>query len=194
METEEQLSPDERQAFRGLVREKIPPSSLEGRIVAELKQSGLIRTSGTYWKRRAVAAAAAVLIFITGAVVGSRWKSSPTTRSSKFMLVLRTGTEGARPRSNEQIMSTVREYGKWAGDLRRQGINVDGEKLKPDVRVLRAVDGHTVSETRAATDPETIGGYFVIEAADYQQALRIAEGCPHLKYGGFIEVRQIDLF
>jgi hypothetical protein len=37
-----------------------------------------------------------------------------------------------------------------------------------------------------------IGGYFLIRARDYQQAVSIAENCPHLRYGGTIEIRQID--
>jgi hypothetical protein len=37
---------------------------------------------------------------------------------------------------------------------------------------------------------EVIGGYFVIEAADLDEAVRIAEGCPAAAYGG-VEVRQV---
>jgi hypothetical protein len=38
---------------------------------------------------------------------------------------------------------------------------------------------------------EVIGGYFVIQAADYAEAVRLSTECPHLRYGGRIELREI---
>ena len=51
---------------------------------------------------------------------------------------------------------------------------------------VRVVDGPY------AEAKEVVGGYFLIEAADYDEAVEISKGCPHLKYGGRIELRQID--
>jgi hypothetical protein len=39
---------------------------------------------------------------------------------------------------------------------------------------------------------EVIGGYFVISAADYAEAIEISRDCPHLRYGGRIELREIE--
>jgi hypothetical protein len=39
---------------------------------------------------------------------------------------------------------------------------------------------------------EVLGGYFLITAASYDEAVRRAGDCPHLEYGGTIEVRQVD--
>jgi len=43
-----------------------------------------------------------------------------------------------------------------------------------------------------AESKEILGGYFMISAKDYDDACRVAESCPHLGYGGRIEVRQVD--
>jgi hypothetical protein len=43
-----------------------------------------------------------------------------------------------------------------------------------------------------AESKELLGGFFLIAAADYGAACRTAESCPHFKYGGSIEIRQID--
>ncbi len=51
---------------------------------------------------------------------------------------------------------------------------------------VRVTDG-PYSETK-----EVLGGYYTIEAASYEQALDRARDCPHLEYGGTIEVRQVD--
>jgi hypothetical protein len=37
-----------------------------------------------------------------------------------------------------------------------------------------------------------IGGLFAIKADDYEKAVEIARECPHLKYGGRIELREIE--
>ena len=37
-----------------------------------------------------------------------------------------------------------------------------------------------------------IGGLFVIEAASYDEAVKIANDCPHLDYGS-IEVREVEV-
>jgi len=40
---------------------------------------------------------------------------------------------------------------------------------------------------------EVLGGYYIIEAASYDQAIERSRDCPHLEYGGTIEVRQVDM-
>jgi hypothetical protein len=49
----------------------------------------------------------------------------------------------------------------------------------------RATDG-PYSETK-----EILGGYYTIEAADYNEAVQLSLAHPHLEYGGTIEVRQV---
>ena len=38
---------------------------------------------------------------------------------------------------------------------------------------------------------EVLGGFFTVEAASYDEAVTIAEGCPHMDFGS-IEVREVD--
>ena len=40
---------------------------------------------------------------------------------------------------------------------------------------------------------EVLGGYFTIEAASYDQAIERLRDCPHLLFGGTIELRQVDV-
>lgn len=37
-----------------------------------------------------------------------------------------------------------------------------------------------------------IGGFFIIAADTRERALQLAQTCPHLKYGGTIEVREVE--
>ena len=86
----------------------------------------------------------------------------------------------------------VQEYTEWARSLNREGKLVAGEKLRDDGWVV------TVRENRAAMAAELPGvgggvaGYFVIRAANYAEAAKVAQTCPHIKYGGKILIRQIE--
>lgn len=200
-EFEDELSAEERRALGELVREKTPPPFLEERVVETLKRAKLLRASGSVPRvsapRIGLAVAASLLFFMLGTLAGAKWLAKPEQKTSapEFMLVLRSATQQSQPLSPDEVMQRVREYGNWAGQLRQQGVRVDGEKLRNEARILRASDERAAaSENRSDKSMETIAGYFLIEARDYEHAVKIAEGCPHLKYGGSIEVRQIDRF
>jgi hypothetical protein len=200
-EFEDELSMEEQQAFRALAREQMPPPLLEERVVAALKQAKLLRpTKNALWtslSRKGLAVAASLLCFTLGMLAGARWMGKPAHQSNlpEFMLVLRAEPERSQPRSAVEVHQNAKEYGAWARGLRQQGVQIDGEKLKSEARILRVVEGRTVVvDNNPDTSPNAIVGYFLIEAQDYEHAVKAAEGCPHLKYGGTVEVRQIDRF
>ena len=37
-----------------------------------------------------------------------------------------------------------------------------------------------------------MGGFFLIQAADYDEAVEITKDCPHLVYSGRVELREVD--
>jgi hypothetical protein len=58
---------------------------------------------------------------------------------------------------------------------------------------LRTHDGKvSVTDGPYSESQEILGGFFMIEAADYDEAVEIARTCPHLGKGKRIEVRQVD--
>ena len=59
-------------------------------------------------------------------------------------------------------------------------------------KVLRVTGGKP--EATGGPDSETseiLGGYYTIEASNYQEAVKLSMTHPHLEYGGTIELRQI---
>lgn len=196
-EFEDEPGPREVETLRELAREKKPPAFLEQKVVRSLKDAQLIRSRWLDWRRRLVmtggaVAAAAVLITI-GVWFGARWEPAPTSMPIRnlpeFVLLLRNSPQGLRPQSVEDQMQRVREYGLWASKM--NGI-LDGERLAGDAKILNLIDGRpVVSEMEADAKQTAIAGYFLIKADDYQQAITIAQTCPHLKYGGTVEIRQI---
>jgi hypothetical protein len=94
----------------------------------------------------------------------------------------------------ERAAAITKEYQGWGDRLRAEGRLNAGEKLTFDAgRVLRPKDGRVMTtDGPFAESKELLGGFFLIAAADYGAACRTAESCPHFKYGGSIEIRQID--
>jgi hypothetical protein len=107
-----------------------------------------------------------------------------------FILLLRRQPGPPPAVSAEEAAAMTSDYTGWRAEGRRKG----GEKLTGDAgRVLSAANGRvTVTDGPYAESKELLGGFYVIAARDYDEACRIAESCPHLKYGGYIEIRQID--
>lgn len=93
----------------------------------------------------------------------------------------------------DEMMRIIKEYGAWANEMREKKRFAGGEKLTDDAgKVLRGKAGKViVTDGPYAESKEIVGGFFTITAKDYAEACEIAKGCPHLKYGGRIEVRQI---
>jgi hypothetical protein len=197
----DELSPEERRAFAGLTKEQMPPSFLEEQIVEKLKGANIIRSRRPGWlpsyQRIGVAFALSLAIFVTGAIVGARRISAPPPKSDlpEFMLILRMSRPEMDARSPEEELQRVKEYSAWARELERRGLLTGGEKLKDEGRVLSQVkENSAVAETPSKAAEGDVAGYFLMMASDYDQAVTIARTCPHVKYGGTVEIRQIERF
>ena len=83
----------------------------------------------------------------------------------------------------------------FAAGLDSRGLLTSAESLlTPDetgVRVRRRGGKNATVDGPFAEAKEIIGGLFIIQAADYDQAVEICRSCPHLD-NGWIELRQID--
>ncbi len=114
---------------------------------------------------------------------------------SQFILLLHETPADFSQVSPEEIQAILGKYLAWREKITAAGQLMDGHKLTDEggrsltlgEGRLRVVDG-PYSEAK-----EVIGGLFIIEAKDYDQAVEISSGCPHLEFGGRIELRQIDL-
>src|SRR5450631_696335 len=110
-----------------------------------------------------------------------------------YMLLLHQDLDRKLPSNPDAIVAMTREYMDWADRMRTEGRLKGGQKLMDDPgRVLHAKNGKvSVTDGPYAESKEVLGGYYIITAADYAEACRLAEGTPHLKFGGRVEVREI---
>jgi hypothetical protein len=137
----------------------------------------------------------AAVIFFGGYSVGQvlrPQKSAQTlaiqTDKARFVLLVRNDdTPASDPKQQ------VTEYSNWLKSIRAERI-ANGEHLFNEGYMLSKV-AQTV-ETRPLEDCDLngncgIGGYFFFEADSADEAKTIAQSCPHLNYGGSLELRQL---
>lgn len=109
---------------------------------------------------------------------------------AQYMLLLYHDPSGFQKLSPEEMQKAIEKYMAWKKKpfcLTSQRLARDaGRVIRSDGGKPRATDG-PYSETK-----EVLGGYYAIEAADYNEAVERVLDHPHLAYGGTMEVRQIQ--
>ena len=79
----------------------------------------------------------------------------------------------------------------WMGKLAEQGKLIDGQPLFPEGKVLtgtrkKLTDGPFVE------GKDIVGGYLLIKAKDYNEAVELSKDCPQLNSDdGTVEIREI---
>ena len=96
-------------------------------------------------------------------------------------------------RGDEFDDDVMPQMGKFAGELAAAGKLKGGAPLFPEeqgARVQVRDRKATVTDGPFTETKEVIGGFFIIDAQDMQEAIEIAKRAPHARYG-FTEVRQV---
>jgi hypothetical protein len=106
----------------------------------------------------------------------------------QYLLLLRDDRKAIAAYSPEEMQKLMQKYGDW-----RKSKATSGQKLKDgEGRVLRKQNGKpNITDGPFAEAKEIMGGFFVIEAGNYDEAVEVAKTCPHMEFGS-IEVRQIE--
>ncbi len=87
-------------------------------------------------------------------------------------------------------------YNSYTQMLRDRGAYVAGEALQPvtTATTIRVRDGQTMTtDGPFAETKEALGGFYLIEAKDLDEALQLGGACPGAQFGS-IEVRPIVEF
>lgn len=107
----------------------------------------------------------------------------------QYMLLLYDDPSGWHKLSPEEMQVALEKYFAWV----KKPFMVDSKRLAEGVgRVMRAENGKPrTTDGPYSETKEVLGGFYTIEAANYEEAVERASDHPHLEYGGTIEVRQI---
>ena len=114
----------------------------------------------------------------------------------QYMLMI-YGEEGSGPApETAEFGEMMQGYGAFTEEVRAKDKMVAGDPLQPvaTATTVRVRDGavHTTDGPFAETK-ETLGGYYILECEDLDEAIEYAAKIPGAKHGS-IEVRPIMVF
>jgi hypothetical protein len=109
---------------------------------------------------------------------------------NEYLLLFR-GTDWHRGLSPQEIQEVMARFKGWFDELTTQGKVKGGHPLVSEGKVVSGKNGRLVADGPFAESKEAIGGYFLVEVENEEQAVMIARKCPALDYGARVEVRQI---
>ncbi len=166
------------------------PHGAERRLMGAVAARPSSRVRHTQRRMWIVAAALVIIAAGIGVYLAERPPTDTYTAATarEFMLILHGEPLVRYP--VEEHPRIIGEYVAWARELVESGRFVAGDELAPGGRILSVRSGD-VNTQHIENVAEAASGYFIIAAADLDEAAQIAADCPHLKYDGTVEVRQI---
>lgn len=100
-------------------------------------------------------------------------------------------TREAQP-SPEQLQVYMQHYHQWIDGIAKNDQFVGGKGLSTEGRVIRP--DSVVTDGPFVEVKESVAGFILIRARDFEEAAAIAGGCPILNgEGNSVEVRRIEM-
>jgi hypothetical protein len=111
----------------------------------------------------------------------------------RYMLLIchdENATDAVGP---DEDAAAVAGYVAFGEDMARRGILLGGERLRPttDATTVQVRDGEVlVADGPFAETKEQVGGYYIVDCRDLDEAIEVAARIPGARHGT-IEVRPI---
>ena len=111
----------------------------------------------------------------------------------QYLLLLNAAESGFNNLTPEQQAAGYQAYAQFTQDLKNNGKWVGSNRLRPvaSATTVRVREGkRVVTDGPYAETKEQLGGYYLIDVKDLDEAIAIAARCPGAQHGT-IEVRPI---
>jgi len=111
----------------------------------------------------------------------------------RYILLIANDEQSYLARSPQEADTTMGAYAQWAEDMGKRGKLHGGERLRPttDATTVQVRNGEVLtSDGPFAETKEQIGGYFLVDCKDLDEAIEVASQLPGAQ-NGTIEVRPI---
>ena len=83
------------------------------------------------------------------------------------------------------MQKAIEKYMSWT----KKPFNRDSKRLAPDAgKVIRS---QRVTDCPYSETKEVLGGFYLIEAENYEEAVARSLDHPHLEYGGTLVIREL---
>jgi len=110
-----------------------------------------------------------------------------------FMMVFLGESYESAGLSPEQIQQQMGKWFAWSEKMEKSGREPRGHALLPTGKSISGAD-RIVTDGPLLEGKEMIGGYYVIKAKDYDDALEVAKDYPEFDLGGSLEIREVQVF
>jgi hypothetical protein len=111
-----------------------------------------------------------------------------STTMEKYMLLFRGGdVSHLSPQLQEAHMG---KWLAWVEKLRKENRYLSGEPLLPGGKTVAGAK-KTVTDGPFAESKEVIGGFFIVNAKNLDEATTMAKDSPDFDLGGSVEIREV---
>lgn len=111
----------------------------------------------------------------------------------RYMILIYEDPAIYATKSQEEMTAEYHQYMAFNEESRKRGVNPEGDALQSanTATTVRVRDGKTlVTDGPYAETKEILGGYYILDCKDLDQAIELAAMIPGAK-NGMIEVRPI---
>jgi len=112
-----------------------------------------------------------------------------TQNQNGYMLLFR-GNDWHKSLSPEETQKVTDQWMAWFRRLTEEGKAVAGNPLEREGKIVSGKN-RVVSDGPFVESKEAVAGYFLLDVANLDEAVAIAQECPGLPYGARIEVRPV---
>jgi len=122
-----------------------------------------------------------------------RWSTTESEEAMKYLCLIYDDEKKMGAMSQAESDKFMGEYFAFTEDIRKSGHMVHGEALQPveTATTVRIRNGHvTTTDGPFAETKEQLGGFYLVEAKDLNEALQVAAKIPSVRIGS-IEVRPV---
>ena len=111
----------------------------------------------------------------------------------RYLLMIANDEKAYEALSPEESQANLAGYGAWVEEMGKRGLLQGGERLRPttDATTVQVREGEVLtSDGPFAETKEQIGGFFLVDCKDLDEAIEVAAKLPGARNGS-IEVRPI---
>lgn len=109
----------------------------------------------------------------------------------EFLLLFRSDNAERSDLSPAELEAIMNRWGKWISGIAEKEIMVGAQPLEKEGKVVRG-PSKKLTDGPFMESKEVLGGYVLLKAANIDEAVAIANGCPVLELqSGTVEVREI---
>lgn len=108
----------------------------------------------------------------------------------EFAMIFRNESVGEIKLTADGMLTVSKDWENWIGGIAGQGkLASHGARLGADGKIVKP--GNVVTNGPYAEIKEIIGGLIIVKVDSIEEATEMAKGCPILKFGGNVEIRDV---